>query len=119
MALKEFLEKLANNMNTKAMDAVKKWIGDRYYGKIIQFQVGDLNGFSKAYYFVFTKKGVKLKEGDYPSPELILRSDEETLQGIIEGKVKVSTVRDQWKLLIIGNAHDQFPFMRIATSVLL
>lgn len=119
MVLKEFLEKLAKNINDKAMDAVKQWIGKRYYGKIIQFQVGDLNGFSKAYYLVFTKSGVKFKEGDYPSPELIFRSDEATLQGIMEGKIKVSTVRDQWKLLIMGNAHEQFPFMQIAASVLL
>ena len=118
MVLKDFLEKLAKNMNTKSMDAVKEWIGEHYYGKIIQFQVGDLKGFSKAYYFVFTKKGVKFKEGDYPSPELIFRSDEATLQGIIEGKVKVSSVRDAWKLLIMGNAHEQFPFMQIAASVL-
>ncbi|WXG39536.1 MAG: SCP2 sterol-binding domain-containing protein [Candidatus Freyarchaeum deiterrae] len=118
MALKEFLEKLAKNMNAKAMDAVKQWISPHYYGKIIQFQVGDLKGFTKAYYFVFTSKGVKLKEGDYPSPELIFRSDEATLQGIIEGKIKVGAVRDAWKLLIMGNAHEQFPFMQIATSVL-
>jgi len=119
VALKEFLEKLAKDINAKAMPAVKEWVGNRYYGKIIQFQVGDLSGFSKAYYLVFTKKGVKFKEGDYPSPELIFRSDEATLQGIIEGKIKVSKVRDEWKLLIIGNAHEQFPFMQIAASVLL
>lgn len=118
MALKEFLEKIAKDINAKAMDAVKQWIGDHYYGKVIQFQVGDLNGFTKAYYFVFTKNGVKFKEGDYPSPELIFRSDEETLRGIIEGKIKISTVRDTWKLLIMGNAHEQFPFMQIAASVL-
>jgi len=119
MALKEFLEKLAKDINAKAMDAVKEWVGDRYFGKIIQFQVGDLKGFSEAYYLVFTKKGVKFKEGDYPSPELILRSDEETLQGVIEGKIKVRDVRNAWKLLIMGNAHDQVPFMKIVASVLL
>ncbi|MFB0563849.1 MAG: SCP2 sterol-binding domain-containing protein [Candidatus Lokiarchaeia archaeon] len=119
MALKDFLEKLAKDINDKAKDAVKLWVGDRYYGKIIQFQVGDLEGFSDAYYLVFTKKGVKFKEGDYPSPELILRSDEETLQGVIEAKIKVKEVRNNWKLLIIGNAHDQVPFMKIAASVLL
>jgi hypothetical protein len=119
MALRDFLEKLAKDINDKALDAVKQWIGDRYYGKIIQFQVGDLEGFTDAYYLVFTRKGVKFQEGDYPSPELILRSDEETLQGIIEAKIKAREVRNTWKLLIIGNAHDQYPFMKIASSVLL
>ncbi|MEM2047734.1 MAG: hypothetical protein QXZ06_07620, partial [Candidatus Jordarchaeales archaeon] len=57
--LKAFLEDLTRKINEKAMNLVREWIGSRYYGKIVEFEVGDLKGMQKAYHIVFTKKGAR------------------------------------------------------------
>lgn len=116
--LKSFLEELTRKINEKAMGFVKEWIGDKYYGKIIELEVGDLKGVQEAYHIVFTKKGAKLKEGEYPSPDLIYRSDKETLVGVLNGTVKEKDVRKSWKLIVMGDAHEQDPFFQVVKAAL-
>ncbi|MEM1658061.1 MAG: SCP2 sterol-binding domain-containing protein [Candidatus Jordarchaeales archaeon] len=116
--LKAFLEELTRKINEKALDLVREWIGDKYYGKIIEFEVGDLKGVQKAYHIVFTKKGARFKEGEYPSPDLIYRSDEETLKGILTGAIPEKEVRKTWKLIIMGDAHEMDPFAQIVATAL-
>ncbi len=116
--LKTFLEELTKKINEKALNLVKEWIGDKYHGKIIEFEVGDIKGMQKAYHIVFTKKGAKFKEGEYPSPDLIYRSDEETLKGVLAGKIPEKEVRKTWKLIIMGDAHEMDPFSHIVATAL-
>ena len=116
--LKSFLEDLARKINEKAMKLVEEWVGDRYYGKIVEFEVGDLNGFTEAYHFVFTKKGVRFREGEYPSPDLIYRSDAKILRDVLTGAVRERDVRKAWKLIVMGDAHEAVPFFRVVAAAL-
>lgn len=116
--LKSFLEELTRKINEKALSLVKEWIGDKYYGKIVELEVGDLKGVQKAYHIVFTKKGARFKEGEYPSPDLIYRSDEETLKGVLTGTIPEKDVRKTWKLIIMGDAHEMDPFSRVVAAAL-
>ncbi len=116
--LKPFLEELARKINEKAMNLVREWIGDRYYGKIVEIEVGDLNGVREAYHLIFTKKSVRFREGEYPSPDLIYRSDAKILKDVLTGAIREKEVRKAWKLIIMGDAHEMVPFTRVVSAAL-
>ena len=106
--LEKKLRAIADKVNTdkKAKDLLKKWVST-YNGKIIMFKVkGD-----KSYTISFTPSDAWVREGEYPSPDLIFEGEEKTLLGIIsKEKLSFSKAMKTGELMVYGNLNEAFPF---------
>jgi hypothetical protein len=103
--LQEFFQFLIAKVREKddLQKQVADWIGP-YHGKILQVHTPELG----SQYIVVTKDEpfMELKNGIYPSPDVIYKASAETLLGIFTGEVKFKDTMKQGTLDVIGNAHE-------------
>nr|MDO8044645.1 SCP2 sterol-binding domain-containing protein [Candidatus Baldrarchaeota archaeon] len=104
--MKKFVEALNTKETAKKM--VQEWLKG-YYGKIFAFDFGE-----KKFYIVFTPEEVRFEEGEYPAPDLVIRTDIESWSAMATGKKKWSELLKEGKLLIIGSAHEIPVLMKFA-----
>ncbi|MEX2702476.1 MAG: SCP2 sterol-binding domain-containing protein [Candidatus Baldrarchaeota archaeon] len=104
--MKKFVEALNTKETAKKM--VQEWLKG-YYGKIFAFDFGE-----KKFYIVFTPEEVRFEEGEYPAPDLVIRTDVESWSAMATGKTKWSTLLKEGKLTIIGSAHEIPVLMKFA-----
>ncbi|MFQ6088588.1 MAG: SCP2 sterol-binding domain-containing protein [Candidatus Methanofastidiosia archaeon] len=113
--VKKFLSMIV--MKANASEDAKKQIAEwvkHYPGKIIQIETD-----GEIYHVVITKKGLKLREGEYPSPDLIFRAPSEVLMSIFTGRKTMKDAMKNWEMLVIGAAHDGIPMAKLITTVLM
>ncbi len=103
--LQEFFQFLIAKVREKddLQKQVADWIGP-YHGKILQVSTPE-HGHQ---YIVVTKHApfMELKNGIYPSPDVIYKANAETLLGIFTGEVKFKDTMKDGSLDVIGNAHE-------------
>ncbi|MFW9868403.1 MAG: SCP2 sterol-binding domain-containing protein [Candidatus Thorarchaeota archaeon] len=113
--LQEFFKFLQAQCNSK--DDLKKqladWVGP-YHGKILQVHTEE-----GSQYMVVTKDGIDLLEGVYPSPDVIYKSNAETLLGIFTGEVPFKDTMNDGSLQVIGNAHESDPLANLILAVMM
>ena len=95
------------NSDKGRLDKVKEWI-DGYYGKVIGFIAPH-----KAYHLVFTKDGVSLREGDYPSCEVSYRGSEEALLRLLNRVTNTGEAVKSGQLKAWGNLNEATQFEAI------
>ncbi len=101
-------EKVAEiNRRSNLMSKVTDWI-DGYSGKIIELRTK-----AKTYHLVFTKAGVSLREGEYPSVELTYHGEEEALVRLIRGESSTREEVRKGKLKTWHNLHEALKFEEV------
>ena len=110
--LQQFFEFLISKVKDKEelQGHVMKWIGP-YDGKILQVITPDHG----AQYIVVQKGApwMSLHEGIYPSPDVIYKSNSETLLGIFTGDVNFKDTMKDGRLIVIGNANESDPLANL------
>jgi len=127
--LLEMLNLVASKANQ--VDTIKKmvedWVGP-YHGKILQIEIP---GYTC--HVIVSRKGMRVKEGPYPSPDVIYRASGETLVGIFTGQIAPFTLPIKtWEtsdnetynprpdeMIVIGAAHESGPLAMIMLEVLM
>ncbi|MFW9833938.1 MAG: SCP2 sterol-binding domain-containing protein [Candidatus Thorarchaeota archaeon] len=113
--LQEFFKFLMTQCNSK--DDLKKllaeWVGP-YHGKVLQVHTEE--GPS---YMVVTKDKIEIFDGVYPSPDVIYKSNAETLLGIFTGEVPFKDTMKQGSLVVIGNANESDPLANLILQVMM
>ena len=113
--LQEFFKFLMTQCNTK--DDLKKqladWVGP-YHGKILQVHTEE--GPS---YMVVTKDKIEIFDGIYPSPDVIYKSNAETLLAIFTGEKADRDAMKDGSLEVIGNAHESIPLANLILAVMM
>ena len=107
--LQEFFKFLMAQIREKE-DLQKKlaeWVGP-YDGKILQVRTEEGDQ-----YVVITKDSMTLRDGLYPSPDVIYESNAETLLGIFTGDVPFKQTMKDGSLKVIGNAHESDPLANL------
>lgn len=112
--LLRFLQEVQKSTRTgRGREALDAWVGD-YYGKIIQFTSG-----GKSIHAVFTRQGMTIREGQYPSPEVALSGDAvEELARRRFAREAVKEVMKQKRVTVRGNLHEAFALSRLAEAAL-
>ncbi|MBD3159288.1 MAG: hypothetical protein GF309_10910 [Candidatus Lokiarchaeota archaeon] len=108
--LQEFFNFFLHQVNEKdsLKERVKEWVGP-YDGKILQVYTPEAG----PQYIVVTKKGMELREGEYPSPDVIYKADAEILLGIFTGDIDFRQAMKDRRLEVIGNAHESDPLANL------
>ncbi len=113
--LQEFFKFLQTQCNAK--DDLKKqlasWVGP-YHGKILQVHTEE-----GSQYMVVKKDRIELHEGTYPSPDVIYKSNSETLLGIFTGEVPFKDTMKDGSLEVIGNANESDPLANLILAVMM
>jgi putative sterol carrier protein len=89
------------------------WVGP-YHGKILQVHTEEGDS-----YMVVTKDKIELFEGIYPSPDVIYKSNAETLLGIFTGEVPFKDAMKKGDLVVIGNANESDPLANLILQVMM
>jgi putative sterol carrier protein len=98
----------AINKSQKGRMKLVTWIG-KYDGKIVEFRVED-----SVFHMVFTKERSVLKEGSYPSPDVILVAAPKLLMDILSGKTRLSSsLVANGKIKVWGNFHELLQLSKI------
>lgn len=104
--LEETLVSITRKINSsdQSLKRVRDWI-DGYSGKVVQLTTEQKN-----YYLVFTKDGVSLRKGEYPSCELTYRGEENPLVKILKGQTSTYAEMKGENLTLWGSLHESVPF---------
>ena len=111
----KFLQMVIQQGNKKE-DAVKimeEWVG-AYDGKILQV---DTDG--KFFHVIITKKGAKVKEGEYPSPDIVFRAPSDLLMQIFTGRADPIEAIKKWEMIVLGNGHEMVPMNQMIMAVMI
>lgn len=111
-----FLQMVIQQGNRKedALKIMREWVGP-YDGKVLQVETD-----GKFYYVIITKKGAKVKEGEYPSPDIIFRASSDLLMQIFTGRITdaMEPIK-KWEMIVVGNAHEMVPMRNLLTAVIM
>lgn len=107
--LEEFFKFFMNQVNSKdeLKEKLAEWVGP-FHGKILQVHTEEGDQ-----YLVVTKKGMKLFDGIYPSPDVIYKAKAATLLGIFTGDVPFKDTMKDGSLVVIGSAHESDPLANL------
>ena len=111
----KFLQMIIQQGNKKE-DAVKimeEWVGS-YDGKILQVETD-----GKFYHVVITKKGATVKDGEYPSPDIIFRAPSDLLMQIFTGRHDPIEAIKKWEMIVLGNGHEMVPMNQMIMAVMM
>jgi putative sterol carrier protein len=108
---KEIAEKV--NSSSEGKRIIKEWVGP-YDGKIIQFETD-----TEKFYLVVTDGRMKVRDGEYPSPDLTFRGSSQVISEVFTGKKSVGDAMKSWGLLLMGAGHEGFILGRLITTVFL
>ncbi len=112
--LQGFLDTVRKASGTpKGRKALGEWVGG-YYGKILQFTTD-----GRSLHAVFTSSGMRLQEGAYPAPDLVIagaaveelarrRFDREAVKEVMKAK----------RVSVRGNLHEAFAFSKFVSEAL-
>ena len=106
--MQSVLKKQILNKLNKA--AVQKWLGESD-GKIIGFKIRGEE--ENNFHIVLTKKGVSLRDGEYPACDCVIVTSEEVLNGIADGRVTFKEALKTDKITNWGNLHEMLAFSKI------
>lgn len=116
--LQQFFDFLMSKVREKAdlQKLVADWVGP-YHGKILQVITPEHG----AQYIVVTTYApfMELKEGYYPSPDVIYKATAEILLGIFTGEVKFKDTMKDGRLEVIGNAHESDPLANLILAAMM
>jgi hypothetical protein len=101
------------NETTELRELVRKWV-DPYQGKVLQLET-DTETF---HVLLFRKGTMELKEGEYPSPDVIYRATNETLMSLFTGQASFRDLMKRWELVIIGAGHESVPLSQLIMRAL-
>ncbi len=111
----KFLQTVVQQGNKKE-DAVKimeEWVGP-YYGKVLQVETD-----GEFYHVIITKKGAKVKEGEYPSPDIIFRAPSDLLMQIFTGRADPIGAIKKWEMVVIGAGHEMVPMNKMIMAIMM
>jgi hypothetical protein len=113
--LQEFFKFLMTQCNTKEdlQKQLADWVGP-YHGKILQVHTEEGDQ-----YMVVHKDRIELFEGVYPSPDVIYKSNAETLLGIFTGEIPFKDTMKDGSLQVIGNANESDPLANLILAVMM
>jgi putative sterol carrier protein len=79
---KNLFEEIAEkaNSSSEGRRIMKEWVG-HYDGKIIQFETD-----TEKFYLVVTDERMKVRDGEYPSPDLTFRGSRQVILDVFTGK---------------------------------
>ena len=108
--LETLLKSKIDNINSQEnkMQEVRQWLGSGYVGKVIQLKFGD-----KAYHIVFTREGVSLREGEYPSVEVTYWASEDVLLKIIKGETRAKMAVRAGTLINLQSLREAAEFEQV------
>lgn len=111
----KFLQTVIQQANKKedALKIMEEWVGP-YFGKVLQVETDD-----QFYYVVITKKGAKVKEGEYPSPDIIFRAPSDLLMQIFTGRADPINAIRKWEMIVIGAGHEMIPMNQMIMAVMM
>lgn len=109
-----FLEQVLKASETpKGQQALAEWV-DGYYGKILQF-----TSRGRSLHAIFTRTGVTLREGTYPSPDLAIAG--EAVEDLVRRRFDREAVKEVMKakrVSVRGNLHEAFAFSKFVHKIL-
>jgi putative sterol carrier protein len=111
----KFLQMVIQQGNKKE-DAVKimaEWVGS-YHGKVLQVETD-----GKFYHVIITKKGAKVREGEYPSPDIIFRAQSDLLMQIFTGRADPIEAIKKWEMVVVGNGHEMVPMNKMIMTIMM
>ena len=111
----QLFETFVQRVNNKAehREFVRDWIGP-YDGKVLQLETDE-----GTFHLVLQNKGtITLKEGSYPSPDVIYKAKTQTLMNLFSGQVAFRDSMKSWDLIVIGAGHESVPLTKLMLQVL-
>lgn len=112
---KRFFEALAikANRSTEGVRIMRGWVG-RYDGKIVQFETD-----TEKFYLVIADSRMRVHEGEYPSPDLIVRGASKVISDAFTGRRSVSDAMKNWELVLVGSGNEGFALGRLIMTVMM
>ncbi len=104
---------MQGNKKEDALKIMERWVGP-YYGKVLQIETD-----GKFYHVIIMKKGAKVVEGEYPSPDIIFKAPSDVLMQIFTGRAKAEDALRKWEMIIVGNFHETMPMNELVAAVLM
>jgi hypothetical protein len=92
---------------------IREWVGP-YQGKVLQLET-DQGTF---HILVHQQGTMDLKQGIYPSPDVIYKASTETLMSLFTGRASFRDLMKRWELIIIGAGHESVPLGQLMMQVL-
>lgn len=115
--LDEFFQFLKSKIHEKEdlQNFVKNWVG-RYHGKVLQVITDE----GKKYVVITPYEPyMEVREGIYPSPDVIYKASVTTLMGIFTGETPFKKVMKSGELEVIGNAHESDPLANLILQAMM
>jgi putative sterol carrier protein len=101
------------NKTAKLREQVRNWVGP-YQGKILQLETE-----AETVHIIIFKQGtMELRNGSYPSPDVIYQASSETLMRLFTGQTSFRDLMKRWELVIIGAGHESVPLGQLMMQVL-
>ena len=92
---------------------IREWVGP-YQGKVLQLETDQ-----GSFHILLHHKGtMKLRQGTYPSPDVIYKASTETLMNLFSGQASFRDLMKRWELVIIGAGHESVPLGQLMIRVL-
>ena len=111
----KFLQMIVQQGNKKedAVKIMKDWVG-AYHGKVLQVETD-----GKFYYVVITKEGAHVKEGEYPSPDIVFRAPSDLLMQIFTGRADPIEAIKKWEMVVVGSGHEMVPMNKMIMAIMM
>ena len=111
---KRFFEAIATkaNKSNKGMRIMREWIGS-YDGKVIQFLTD-----TEKFYLVISAEKMKVRDGEYPSPDLTFKGSSKLVSDVFTGKIRIGDAMKNWELVLIGAGHEGFALEKLVTTLM-
>ena len=92
---------------------VAGWVGP-YQGKVIQLETDE-----GTHHIILKRDGtMTLREGPYPSPDVIYKAKAQTLLEVFTGRADPRNLMKSWKLLVMGAGHESLPLAQLMRNIL-
>lgn len=111
----KFLQMVIQQGNKKedALKIMAEWAG-AYDGKVLQVETD-----GKFYHVIITGKGATVKEGEYPSPDIIFRAPSDLLMQIFTGRADPIEAIKKWEMVVVGSGHEMVPMNKLIMNVMM
>ena len=112
--LKDFMNRLVTSVNNNEdlQKTVAEWLGP-HMGKVLQIETE-----GEAFHIIVIPTKMKIKEGSYPSPDVIYRAKTaKILMDVFSGQVDFRSVTKSWDLHVIGAGHESTSLSELIMQV--
>ncbi|MFX1301213.1 MAG: hypothetical protein ACFFAL_05005 [Promethearchaeota archaeon] len=101
------------NVTPEHREFVREWVGP-YQGKVLQLETDE-----GTFHILLHRKGtMELRNGSYPSPEVIYKAATVTLMNLFTGQVSFRDLMKRWELIVIGAGHESIPLGQLMMRIL-